>query len=96
MASTFAKTAPITRDHFIEGYGVRIVIDGNGITFQRKGDRSREKATITVPWTAVAEIGAERDPVCEGRDFYSYLRLDELGMKEGEASEVPAEEEPAA
>lgn len=76
MANTFDKTAKITRDHFVEGYSVRIFIDGEGIRFQRKGDRSRDKKSVLVLWGRIAEIGAECDPNCAGQDFYSYLGLD--------------------
>lgn len=95
MASTFEKTAEIKRDTLLEGYPVRIFIDGNGIRFQRKGDRSRDKKVVCVSWTDIAEIGAEKDPNCAGQDFYSYLKLDAAASAgeaqdaaEGEAGEV--------
>lgn len=69
MASTFEKTNPIKRDHVIEGYAVKMVIDGEGITFTRKGDKHRDKASVKVSWTDIAEIGAERS----GVSFYAHL-----------------------
>jgi hypothetical protein len=76
MASKFANTQPVIRDHEIEGYPVRITIDGDGVTFQRKGDRSRDKAQVVVPWSAIAEIGADKDPNVEGKGFYAHLGFD--------------------
>lgn len=77
MASKFENTAEIVRDHNIEGYDVRMFIHSEGIKFIRKGDRSREKATVFVSWSTIAELGAERDPNnTEGKSFYSLLGLD--------------------
>ena len=73
MANAFAKTAGIVRDHEVEGYNVRIFIDGEGIKFQRKGDRNRDKPQIVVPWGTVMELGAER----QGVSAYVHLGFEE-------------------
>lgn len=73
MASRFGQTKDVIRDHDIEGYECRIFISGDGIRFQRKGDKHRDKKHVTLTWGQIAELGAEK----LGVSFYSHLGFDE-------------------
>lgn len=55
MASKFGTTNPVIRDHEINGCSVRMTIDENGISFIRKGDKHRTKASVSVDWTTILE-----------------------------------------
>jgi hypothetical protein len=48
-----------------------MVIDADGITFWRRGDRHVEKTKVSVSWTRIAEIAAEGSG--DGRSFYEQL-----------------------
>ena len=75
MASSFENTAPIVRQHTIEGYEVKMTIDGTGITVLRKGDKSRAKKPLFISWTTIMEVGAEKSGT--GKSFYEQLGFDE-------------------
>lgn len=74
MASSFANTAEIIRQHTIEGYDVKMTIDGTGISVIRKGDKSRDKKTLFISWTTIMELGAEKSGT--GQSFYELLGFD--------------------
>lgn len=70
MANTFEKTNPIKRDTEISGYPLRLIIDGNGVQFYRKGDRRREKPHIDISWdeilAAAAHVAEDKGELTDG------------------------------
>lgn len=80
MASKIDAVAPTVRDMEIEGYPVRVTMGADGITIEPRGVRGvkgsikrGERPKLTVSWTTIAELGAEK---AGGESFYTLLGLE--------------------
>jgi hypothetical protein len=70
---------PVIREIEIEGYWFKTTSDANGISFIKKGDKHREKPTITVSWLDILEIGAdkqkERGELGDAQTAWDFLKV---------------------
>ena len=81
MANTFEKTNPIKRDKEISGYGLRLIIDGQGVQFFRKGDRSKNKPNIAISWeeilAAAKHVAEDKGELVDGLDKHLGFKWDD-------------------
>jgi hypothetical protein len=84
MASRFEDTKPVIRDLYIDGHGVRVTMDANGVHFIRKGDKHRHKKTLSQSWKDVFDAS--------GDDPYSFLELKKLTAEEQAAESADDKE----
>lgn len=80
MASKITEVAPVTREVEIEGYPFHLTFSAEGITVVKKGSRGANKPTMKVPWTAVLELGAEKQlppkPDGSAASAYEFFSID--------------------